>query len=99
MCEKSFTTSSSMLKHQRIHTGEKPFKWIKDPKTKVLIKKETVTIPSICEECDKSFKTKYELKQHMRSHTGERPFVCTICGKTYLHRTHLIEHARRHTGK
>uniref|UniRef100_A0A673IMH4 C2H2-type domain-containing protein n=1 Tax=Sinocyclocheilus rhinocerous TaxID=307959 RepID=A0A673IMH4_9TELE len=76
LCDKSF-----LLKHQRYHTGHKPFQCPDCKKSftqacylQVHMRHHTGIRPYSCSQCNKSFFSSSRLKRHLRIHTGEKPF-------------------------
>ncbi|CAL9689086.1 unnamed protein product [Knipowitschia caucasica] len=106
-CEKIFKHRKILRRHERFHTGERPYECTFSNcfKTFALRKSlrrhlrfHTGERPHSCTHCGKCFRLRENLKAHLRFHSGEKPYNCSACGKTFRIQKNLEKHSLSQCG-
>ncbi|CAL4235503.1 unnamed protein product [Meganyctiphanes norvegica] len=105
-CDKSFTSNSLLIGHNRTHTGETPYHCNQCDKN--FSQNATLTVhqrthsgekPYKCNQCEKGFSRKDNLIVHQSIHSGEKPYQCNQCDKAFSRNNSCIVHQRTHSGE
>lgn len=105
-CGRSFSQMTKLRKHEKIHSGERPFvckicgkSFIENSKLTLHLRSHTGEKPYQCILCQKTFSVVSNLHKHMTIHSGVKPFVCIVCGRGFTQNVNLKSHMRIHTGE
>uniref|UniRef100_A0A3P9DH86 C2H2-type domain-containing protein n=1 Tax=Maylandia zebra TaxID=106582 RepID=A0A3P9DH86_9CICH len=105
-CGRTFKFLSQFVIHQRIHTGERPFKFCQYcgksfPFQSALIRHVRVHTgekPYKCDICGKAFGQAYFLRVHELTHWSVKRYNCTHCEKSFTHYSNAKNHSCRPLG-
>lgn len=103
-CEKSFSASSTLKKHEQIHQGDKPYRCLECGKG---FKKHCYLIGhkvihqrrmqcTVCKMTLLSFK---ELIQHRKTHLEKGMLQCPDCNQQFQYPVYLLRHLESHRKK
>lgn len=104
-CQVCGKSVKDIKRHEKTHTGEKPFsctycdkKFIEDS---YRLKHERIHIgdkPFSCTHCEKKFFTNSAKKDHEKIHSTDRPYVnCPECNKKLISVSYLEKHRKTHS--
>nr|XP_021514004.1 zinc finger protein 627-like [Meriones unguiculatus] len=103
-CGKAFTCPSSLKKHKKVHTGEKPYKCEYCERAfsyRYCVERHMLTHSADrhkCMVCKKTFPNSVALREHKTFHSGEIP-ECKECGRMFWTSSSLDMHKRLHTAE
>ncbi|RXM94926.1 Zinc finger protein 271 [Acipenser ruthenus] len=102
-CPRRFRRRFDVLRHGRVHSGEKPFacavcqrrfSQAGTLRTHSLVHSQDK--PHRCPLCPAGFRRSADLRLHQRRHSGDKRYPCSLCDKAFVQSNALLAHQQTH---